>query len=1221
MNWRVTHPPAAGHQPPTSTSRRQRLGFGITALGLAASSLAFVGLTGSPAQAAPSLPACVAAGDTVDCTITYGFTGDEEEFTVPAGIDSLDVTVVGAYGGGWAGRGAVVTAGLAVSPADSFFVEVGGQGGWGSSFNGGGYSGVGLGGGGATDVRTVSASGDPADSLASRLLVAGGGGGGGDGRAGSPYNGGDSSLDGATGGHAQFSTGWSPGGGGTQTGGGYAGGGAPCCGPGGWGALGAGGGGGDFNGYHGGGGGGGFFGGGGGGIFNGGGGGSSLVPTDGTVRVNDAGLPAQAAFTYGRPVTGMLAVSGDPSTTAGTPVTYRVTVTDGLETAEGSAASLAIFPDGAGTGASCTTTSCAATKAGTYQVTATSNGFQKTTTLTVEAGPLAATSLTPATGTVEAGTGVPFTVSGVDAFDNPVSVPDGSSTIEVTPAGGGESVPCTAQTCTVNLAGDYVVSSSTPKPGGGTLSAVATMSVVAGPVASLDVSPDGASTPAGTSVTFSAEARDSFGNLIADQHVDFSYASGGHDVGCPDGTCSPTSTGAYTVTASALPGGGQPAVTQDVALTVSPAGVAVLSVTPENKSTPAGTPVQYAVSGVDEYGNTLPDQTATSTVTYTPAGGDTPVVCEDALCGPTAAGLYLVDVTGSGPEAPLGDATTLTVVPADLDATSLEPADLSVTAGDTVSYSVIGVDAYDNELDETGASTITVAPSEGGDPIACPRGVCRVTDAGSYVVTSTTPGPAEGDVVTTTSLEVTPDVLASLKVTPGTAQTRTGVAVTYAVTGSDRFGNDLGDLTADAELTLVPLAGGDPVECDGADCTPYVAGTYRVEVLLDGVSGGASLNALATRTTIAVDPEGDTEGLTFGDDVPVSAAVASPDGPVPSGLVQFSLDGDAVGDPVAVDGDGVAQLPAVEDVDAGSHTLRADFVSEPAGASTLASGQTSFVIARAPTATHVSVSPGSVTAVVSAGALPTPTGHVRFSLNGRDLGSAEPGRRDSSAGDRHDHRARRGGGGRLRRHGQLPALHGVDCAEGPDHHRDGHGREWCRSGGWLVPRSRLGQLHLRGRLGHAHLPRARGPRPRRGRADGDAYRGGRRRRSGDGHGRSGQHRPDGPRRQGVGRPPGRRLQRSGPRGHVRGKRCPLGSRHLHGDHDRRVPGQHAEHRHGGRPGREHDHLHRDLPDAGPVGRQGRAGQGGLAGDHRQVRLPARGEQEASRADRQAGPPR
>ena len=383
-------------------------------------------------------------------------------------------------------------------------------------------------------------------------------------------------------------------------------------------------------------------------------------------------------------------------------------------------------------------------------------------------------------------------------------------------------------------------------------------------------------------------ARDELGNVIDGQHVSFAYATGGHDVVCPEGVCTSNTAGEFTVTATALPGGGKPVVTKSVDLTVVPAGVAALSVTPENASTPAGTPVQYAVGGVDEFGNALPDQTASSTVTYTPAGGGDPVVCEDALCGPTTAGLYQVDVSEPGPAAPTSDATSLTVVPAGLDTTHLEPADLSVVAGDTVSYSVLGNDSFGNALDEqTGISTVTVALTEGGDPIACPHGVCRVTDAGLYTVTSTTPGP-DDDVVATTSLDVQPDVLASLTVTPGNAETRTGVSVTYTVTGADRFGNDLGDLTGDAGLTLVPLAGGDPVDCDGADCTAYVAGTYRVEAMVDGVSGAASLYATATRTSIAVDPEGDTTGLTFGDDVPVSALVTSPDGPIPSGMVQFS---------------------------------------------------------------------------------------------------------------------------------------------------------------------------------------------------------------------------------------------------------------------------------------------------------------------------------------------
>ena len=84
----------------------------------------------------------------------------------------------------------------------------------------------------------------------------------------------------------------------------------------------------------------------------------------------------------------------------------------------------------------------------------------------------------------------------------------------------------------------------------------------------------------------------------------------------------------------------------------------------------------------------------------------------------------------------------------------------------------------------------------------------------------------------------------------------------------------------------------------------------------------------------------------------------------------------------------MAQRPGLDHVGAGLHTLGAEFVSEPDGAFTLATGQTSFVVAQAPTTTHVSATPGSVTAVVSAGTLPTPTGVVRFALNGHDLGFA-----------------------------------------------------------------------------------------------------------------------------------------------------------------------------------------------------------------------------------------
>jgi hypothetical protein len=136
-------------------------------------------------------------------------TTGEHQFIVPAGVMSLQVTLVGGNGGAGKGIGpggtggapggipATVTATLAVSPGQTLYAEVAGDGQAALSFeNAGGYDGGGTGGersfggigggggGGASDIRTCPSSAPPPPcaaglSLASRLIVAAGGGGGG----------------------------------------------------------------------------------------------------------------------------------------------------------------------------------------------------------------------------------------------------------------------------------------------------------------------------------------------------------------------------------------------------------------------------------------------------------------------------------------------------------------------------------------------------------------------------------------------------------------------------------------------------------------------------------------------------------------------------------------------------------------------------------------------------------------------------------------------------------------------------------------------------------------------------------------------------------------------------------------------------------------------------------------------------------------------------------
>ena len=159
-------------------------------------------------------------------TQTLSYTGAQQTFTVPAGVNSISIEAYGAEGGttrsgngNLSGKGAYAKGNLAVTPGQTLYVYVGGQGGGaynsvleGGGWNGGGHSnGSGDGGGGASDVRVGGTA------LTNRVIVAGGGGGNG----WYSYAGGDGGgLTGVTGGNTTNSSAAYGGGGGTQTAGG-----------------------------------------------------------------------------------------------------------------------------------------------------------------------------------------------------------------------------------------------------------------------------------------------------------------------------------------------------------------------------------------------------------------------------------------------------------------------------------------------------------------------------------------------------------------------------------------------------------------------------------------------------------------------------------------------------------------------------------------------------------------------------------------------------------------------------------------------------------------------------------------------------------------------------------------------------------------------------------------------------------------------------------------
>ncbi len=212
---------------------------------------------------------CATVSSSTAVNQTYSTPGSYT-WTVPAGVTSVTVTAYGAQGGAATngsigGYGGSATGTLAVTPGQTLYIYVGGQGvnGGAGGYNGGGSGSTSsAGGGGASDVRQGGSA------LANRKIVAAGGGGAGN-------NCGSADEDGGFGGGSTGGTGWQcaaqtsyVGVGGTQTGGGASLGGIGTAG-----ALGVGGNAGNL---HGGGGGGGYYGGGA-ASYGGGGGGSSYT--------------------------------------------------------------------------------------------------------------------------------------------------------------------------------------------------------------------------------------------------------------------------------------------------------------------------------------------------------------------------------------------------------------------------------------------------------------------------------------------------------------------------------------------------------------------------------------------------------------------------------------------------------------------------------------------------------------------------------------------------------------------------------------------------------------------------------------------------------------------------------------------------------------------------------------------------------------------------------
>ena len=134
-----------------------------------------------------------------------------------------------------------------------------------------------------------------------------------------------------------------------------------------------------------------------------------------------------------------------------------------------------------------------------------------------------------------------------------------------------------------------------------------------------------------------------------------------------------------------------------------------------------------------------------------------------------------------------------------------------------------------------------------------------------------------------------------------------------------------------------------------------------------------------------------------GEPVRFSAAVgAAPSAAgTPTGVVEFRVDGERMGDPVALDPAGIALSPPVDDLTLGSHVITASFAGAPSflpsdGEVTQTTQRASTVVGLTSSANPApATTPVTFTATVAASPPGggTPTGTVQFRVDGADAGA------------------------------------------------------------------------------------------------------------------------------------------------------------------------------------------------------------------------------------------
>jgi uncharacterized protein YjdB len=498
----------------------------------------------------------------------------------------------------------------------------------------------------------------------------------------------------------------------------------------------------------------------------------------------------------------------------------------------------------------------AALAAGSTTITAAWGNLSDSTTLTVNQASLVSIAITPNNSTIAKGSNLQFTATGTYS-DNTTQ----NLTASVVWSSSNTSVATISSAVgSTGLATAVDAGSSTITAASGSISGTTTLTVNPASLVSVAVTPTNPGIAKGTNKQFTATGTYS-DNTTQNLTASVVWSSSNTAVATisnaagSNGLASAAGTGTTTITATTG------SISGTTALTVTPASLVSISVTPANPAIAKGTNQQFTATGTYSDNTT---QNLTASVTWSSSNTGAATISNAAGSNGLATSVAAGSTTITATSGSISGTTTLTVNPASLLSIAVTPANPAIAKGTNQQFTATGT--YSDSTTQNLTNTVTWSSSN--------TGVATISNAaGSYgLATSVAAGTttikaASGSTSGSTTLTVNPASLVSIKVTPANTTIAKGATQQFTATGT-YSDNSTQTLTNSATWSSSNTGVATVSNAAGSNglATAVATGTTTVSAVSGGVTGSTSLTVVDRSATLTWDaPTTNTDGTALSD--------------------------------------------------------------------------------------------------------------------------------------------------------------------------------------------------------------------------------------------------------------------------------------------------------------------------------------------------------------------